>query len=123
MAGHAQLKFVMTEFSKTQIHLTGLIFILISANALLNLHRLDVSTDFYPFLFAKTAEACIASKAFSCNWLILRYKIIIIQVLCLRITVCSWKLMCLDFKIELSNLISEINIVDIFLFDKKSIMS
>ena len=25
MAGHAQLKFVMTECSKTQIHLTGLI--------------------------------------------------------------------------------------------------
>ena len=26
MAGHAQLKFVMTECSKTQIRLTGLIF-------------------------------------------------------------------------------------------------
>ena len=26
MAGHAQLKFVMTECSKTQIHLTGLIY-------------------------------------------------------------------------------------------------
>ena len=27
MAGHAQLKFVMTECSKTQIRLTGLIYI------------------------------------------------------------------------------------------------
>ena len=27
MAGHAQLKFVMTECSKTQIHLTGLIYL------------------------------------------------------------------------------------------------
>ena len=30
MAGHAQLKFVMTECSKTQIRLTGLIYIILS---------------------------------------------------------------------------------------------
>ena len=29
MAGHAQLKFVMTEYSKTQIRLTGLIIIIL----------------------------------------------------------------------------------------------
>ena len=28
MAGHAQLKFVMTECSKTQIRLTGLIYLM-----------------------------------------------------------------------------------------------
>ena len=32
MAGHAQLKFVMTECSKTQIRLTGLIYIFINNN-------------------------------------------------------------------------------------------
>ena len=31
MAGHAQLKFVMTECSKTQIRLTGLIFFFFSS--------------------------------------------------------------------------------------------
>ena len=35
MAGHAQLKFVMTECSKTQIRLTGLI--LFSQNIVLNI--------------------------------------------------------------------------------------
>ena len=31
MAGHAQLDFVMTECSKTQIRLTGLIYVLLTA--------------------------------------------------------------------------------------------
>ena len=36
MAGHAQLKFVMTECSKTQIRLTGLIKLLDFISSLLN---------------------------------------------------------------------------------------
>ena len=35
MAGHAQLKFVMTEFSKTQIRLTGLIYGYLKTHSLL----------------------------------------------------------------------------------------
>ena len=37
MAGHAQLKFVMTECSKTQIRLTGLICYIHGNNTVLNL--------------------------------------------------------------------------------------
>ena len=39
MAGHAQLKFVMTECSKTQIRLTGLIWLyLVSCRKSIQLH-------------------------------------------------------------------------------------
>ena len=54
MAGHAQLKFVMTECSKTQIRLTGLIYLIdhycdyspIPVNMKLIVCWLEVSSDF-----------------------------------------------------------------------------
>ena len=50
MAGHAQLKFVMTECSKTQIRLTGLIlphssFLFLHTSLMDDTHFMDVNID------------------------------------------------------------------------------
>ena len=72
MAGHAQLKFVMTECSKTQIRLTGLIFILISGltyshgETFLHLKRILEKATFKDGVGDKPLETRIIEEASSC---------------------------------------------------------
>ena len=71
MAGHAQLKFVMTECSKTQIHLTGPILLLVCSSVTKEwkqLNRKIIIVEFYNF-----------RKILSCFWC----KIIIFLLYCI----------------------------------------